>query len=120
MIAEIVINSTARELGKIFDYKISDEMVGTVTLGQMVTVPFGIGNKFVDGFIVGIKEKSEIKRNLKNIKAIKNDGYALQEDEMKLARWIANTYYCNLGCVLNLFFTAKTITLIIYKYFAIY
>ena len=107
MIAEIVINSTARELGKFFDYKISDEMVGTVTLGQMVTVPFGVGNKFVDGFIVGLKEKSEFK-GLKSIKAIKNDGYALGEDEMKLAKWISRTYYCNLGCTLNLFFTDKT------------
>lgn len=107
MIAEIVINSTARELGKFFDYKISDEMVGTVTLGQMVTVPFGVGNKFVDGFIVGLKEKSEFK-GLKSIKAIKNDGYALGKDEMKLAKWISRTYYCNLGCTLNLFFTDKT------------
>lgn len=107
MIAEIVINSTAREVGKIFDYKISDEMVGTVTLGQMVTVPFGMGNKFVDGFVVGLKEKSEIK-GLKNIKAIKNDGYALPNDEIELAKWISKTYYCNLGCTLNLFFTDKT------------
>ena len=107
MIAEIVINSTARELGKIFDYKISDEMVGTVTLGQMVTVPFGIGNKLVDGFVVGLKEKSDFK-GLKSIKSIKNDGYAVKEDEMKLARWISRTYYCPLGCTLNLFFTDKT------------
>ena len=76
MIAEIVINSTARELGKIFDYKISDEMVGTVTLGQMVTVPFGIGNKLVDGFVVGLKEKSDFK-GLKSIKSIKNESKKL-------------------------------------------
>ena len=44
MIAEVVLNSSAIELGKIYDYKIPEEYDGTVTIGQRVTVPFGVNN----------------------------------------------------------------------------
>ena len=106
MIAEIVINSPAHGLGRIFDYKISDELSGTVTVGQMVTVPFGVGNRLETGFIVGLKEKSEFKR-LKKIDKIIDIGFVLGEKEFELAKWISKTYFCNLGVVLNLFFVDK-------------
>ena len=106
MIAEIVINSPAHGLGRIFDYKIGDELNGTVTVGQMVTVPFGMGNRLEIGFIVGLKEKSEFKR-LKAINKIIDVGFVLGEKEFELAKWISKTYFCNLGVVLNLFFVDK-------------
>lgn len=106
MIAEVVINSPARGLGRIFDYKVNEELCGIVTVGQMVTVPFGIGNREEIGFIVGIKGKSEFKR-LKSITKIIDMGFVLGEKEFELANWISKTYFCNLGVVLNLFFVDK-------------
>lgn len=106
MIAEVVINSPARGLGRVFDYKVNEDMVGTVTVGQMVTVPFGLGNRLETAFIVKLKEKSEFKR-LKAITKIMDMGFALGEKEFLLAEWISRTYFCNLGVVLNLFFVDK-------------
>ena len=106
MIAEVVINSPARGLGRVFDYKVNEELCGIVTVGQMVTVPFGIGNRKEIAFIVGLKEKSEFKR-LKAINEIIDVDFVLGENEFKLAKWLSKTYFCNLGVVLNLFFADK-------------
>lgn len=106
LIAEIVINSPARGLGRVFDYKVSEEFCGTVTVGQMVTVPFGIGNRKETGFIIGLKEESEFKR-LKTITDIIDMDFVLGDKEFKLAKWISETYFCNIGVVLNLFFVDK-------------
>lgn len=106
MIAEVVINSPARGLGRVFDYKVNEDMVGTVTVGQMVTVPFGLGNRLETAFIIKLKEKSDFKR-LKEITKVIDMGFVLGEREFLLAEWIAKTYFCNLGVVLNLFFVDK-------------
>lgn len=106
MIAEVVINSPARGLGRVFDYKVNEDMIGTVTVGQMVTVPFGLGNRIETAFIVKLKEKSDFKR-LKAISKVIDMGFVLGEKEFELANWISRTYFCNLGVVLNLFFVDK-------------
>ena len=106
MIAEVVINSPARGLGRVFDYKVNEDLCGIVTVGQMVTVPFGIGNRKETAFVVALKEKSEFKR-LKSISEIIEMDFILGEKEFELAKWISKTYFCNLGVVLNLFFTDK-------------
>ncbi len=106
LIAEIVINSPARGLGRIFDYKVSEELIGTVTVGQMVTVPFGMGNRLETGFVMKLKEKSEFKK-LKSIKEIIYVDFVLGKKEFELAKWISETYFCNIGVALNLFFTDK-------------
>ncbi len=106
MIAEVVINSPARGLGRVFDYKVNEDMIGTVTVGQMVTVPFGLGNRTETAFIVKLKEKSDFKR-LKSISKIVDMGFVLGKKEFELADWISKAYFCNLGVVLNLFFVDK-------------
>lgn len=106
MIAEVVINSPARGLGKVFDYKVSDELSGTVTVGKMVTVPFGVGNRKETAFVVGLKEKSKFK-SLKAISGVIDVNFVLKDKDFELAKWIAETYFCNLGPVLNLFFVDK-------------
>ena len=95
MIAEVVINSTARGLGRVFDYKVNEDMNGIVTIGKMVTVPFGIGNRKETAFIIGLKEKSEFKR-LKAIIEVIDVDFILGEKEFELAKWISKTYFtCN-------------------------
>ncbi len=106
LIAEVVINSPARGLGKIYDYKVNKDIIGTVTEGAMVTVPFGNGNRLENGFVLKLKEKSRIK-GLKEIIEVIDVGFTLGEKQLELAKWISETYLCNLGVVLNLFFTDK-------------
>ena len=62
LIAEVVINSPARGLGRVFDYKVNEDLRGIVTVGQMVTVPFGIGNRKETAFIIKLKEKKKLSK----------------------------------------------------------
>jgi len=100
MIAEIVLNSSAIELGKIYDYKIPEEYIGTVTVGQKVTVPFGVNNGKKEAFIVNTKENTDVKR-LKSILEVHSD--RLTDKQMYIANFISKKYFCNLGCAMALF-----------------
>ena len=104
MIAEVVLNSSTIELGKIYDYKIPEEYTGTVTIGQRVTVPFGVNNGKKEAFIVNIKETTDVKR-LKSILELDDD--VLNEKQICIAKFIAKKYFCNLGCAMSLFCVDK-------------
>ena len=59
MIAEIVINRTAKRLNRTFDYKIPKELEELTMIGSTVVVPFGKGSSLVEGYVVGIKENTD-------------------------------------------------------------
>ena len=59
MIAEIIINSNARALNRIFDYIVPEEFEKEIKIGARVFVPFGNSKKLEDGFVIGLKESSE-------------------------------------------------------------
>lgn len=59
MIAEVIINSTVKNLNKIFDYNVPANFAGTIRIGLRVLVPFGRGERLEEGFIVGVKKESE-------------------------------------------------------------
>ena len=59
MVAEVIINRGAKKLNRTFDYNIPKEIEELILVGSKVLVPFGNGGKLTEGFVVGIKEKSE-------------------------------------------------------------
>lgn len=94
MIAEIIINSNAKDLDKTFDYEVPEEMIDKIKIGSRVFVPFGYRKKLEEGFVIGYKEKS-----LYETKPIKSfeENLFLNEEKLKLAKWIAKRYFCNLA-----------------------
>ena len=63
-IADVVIANNSRELNKKFSYLVPDEF--EVMAGARVVVPFGRGNKTVEGIVTGFTDKSNFTK-LKNI-----------------------------------------------------
>ena len=59
MIAEVIINSTAKKLNRTFDYKVPKQLEDYVIIGSKVLVPFAKFKTPEEGYVVGIKEKSE-------------------------------------------------------------
>lgn len=98
MIAEIIINSTVRDLNKVFDYNIPEELISKAKIGSRVLVQFGNIKTLEEGYIIGFKENSEYK--LKSIKKIE-DSY-LNEKNVELAKWIAKRYFCNISDAMKL------------------
>lgn len=110
MIAEIIINSNVKNLNKTFDYNIPYELQDKVKIGARVFVKFGNIKKLEEGFVVGIKENSEYK--VKDIEKVEENGY-IGKEEVKLAKWMANRYFCNISDCIKLMLPPGTTTKII-------
>ena len=92
MIVEVIISSNAKDLNRIFDYNVPEEKAGFIHIGSKVLVPFGTMKKVQEGFVIGIKEKSEYK-----IKDILKVEEGLEEEKVSLAKLMANKYFCNIS-----------------------
>ena len=99
MIAEIIINSNAKDLNKTFDYEIPEDLEKSIKVGSRVLIPFGRIKKLEEGFVIGFKEKSEYK--VKQIAKIE-DGDFLKNENVKLAKWMARRYFCNISDAIKL------------------
>lgn len=94
MIAEVIINNSAKQLDRTFDYNVPDEMKNDIEIGSRVLVPFGNMKRLEEGFIVNFKETTEYKT--KDIAKIGKES-TLDENKVELAKWIAKRYFCNLS-----------------------
>lgn len=110
MIAEIIINSNVKNLNKTFDYNIPYKLQDKVKIGARVFVKFGNIKKLEEGFVVGIKENSEYK--VKDIEKVEENDY-IGKEEVKLAKWMANRYFCNISDCIKLMLPPGTTTKII-------
>ena len=95
MIAEVVINRSAKRLNRTFDYKIPKNLEELIMIGSTVLVPFGKSSALEEGYVIGIKENTEYE--VKEINQIKHN---LTEKQIELAKWMAKRYFCNiLDCI---------------------
>lgn len=90
MIAEVLINTNAKELNNSFDYEVPKDM--KVSLGDRVFVPFGRGIRVSEGIVIGFKEKSNYE--VKPISRVQ-EGMGIDKSLIKMAQWMAKRYFCN-------------------------
>lgn len=98
MVVEVIINSNAKDLNRIFDYNVPEKLTGRVKLGSKVIVPFGTMKKSQEGFVIGIKETSEYK--IKDIINVENGLF--DEERVLLSKLMANKYFCNISDCIRL------------------
>ena len=107
MVVEVIINSNVKNLNRIFDYNVPVDMERDIRLGRRVFVPFGNMKEMQEGFIIGIKDKSNYK--IKDISSVQleND---IEEDKIKLASLMARKYFCNISDCIKLMLPPGTTT----------
>ena len=103
MIAEIVINRSAKRLNRTFDYGIPKELEELIMIGSTVLVPFGKSSTLEEGYVVGIKENTTYE--VKEIVKIKHN---LTEKQIQLAQWMAKRYFCNVSDCIKQMLTPGT------------
>lgn len=103
MIAEIVINRSAKRLNRTFDYGIPKELEELIMIGSTVLVPFGKSSNLEEGYVVGIKENTTYE--VKEIVKIKHN---LTEKQIELAQWMAKRYFCNVSDCIKQMLTPGT------------
>lgn len=93
MYADIIIDIVHEAVDRVFEYKIPQQLLPSVTVGKTVTVPFGKGNRTRSGYVVGIKEKPDFDSDrIKEIIDVKKTEIGPQETLIELAVWMKNQY----------------------------
>ena len=105
MVAEVIINSTAKKLNRTFDYNIPKELESMIFVGSKVLVPFGRLKNLEEAHVVGIKKSSEFE--IKDIARVEN---GLTDKQIELANWMAKRYFCNVSECIKLMQTPGTRT----------
>lgn len=95
MYAEIIINSDALEVDRLFTYKVPEEFQCGISAGHRVMVPFGMGNKKVEGFVYTLTtEDIKLTYRVKNIVKLCDDNPILTIDNLKLVDFLRKKYLC--------------------------
>lgn len=103
MVAEVIINTTAKKLNRTFDYNIPKELEQMIFIGSKVLVPFGKSKRLEEAHIVKIKESSDFE-----IKDIVKVETGLTDKQIELANWMAKRYFCNISECIKLMQTPGT------------
>ena len=100
MIAEVIIQSNAKDLNRVFDYKIPTEYEENALelIGARVLVSFARRKELEEGYIVNIKQSTEYE--VKEIAKVEEK--YLNNEKIELAKWMSKRYFCNIADCLKL------------------
>lgn len=102
MIAEVIVDIASSEIDKVFDYDTADLQV---RIGHRVLVPFG--KKFIEGFVIALKDSTDFTKGLKPINKILDNYVAISEEMLDLMHYMTAKYNLRKIDVLRLFIPTK-------------
>ncbi|OPJ61754.1 primosomal protein N' [Clostridium oryzae] len=99
--AGIIVNNESIMVDKVFTYGIPEGLVNHVNIGSKVKVPFGKGNKKIDGYVIELYENaSDNIQRLKYIDSIVSANILFGEKQVKLIKFMKERYLCSyLDCI---------------------
>ncbi len=91
--ADIAVNITNEALDRSFQYIIPERLEGEVCPGSYVRIPFGKGNRLIEGYVLEIGNEAKLPdERLKEIDCILNDNGLVESRLIKLADFIRMRY----------------------------
>jgi primosomal protein N' (replication factor Y) (superfamily II helicase) len=89
-----------RPLDHAYTYAIPEQLRAAVAIGKRVQVPFGKGDKAIAGYCVRVTDAPPA-REVKEVLRVLDEQALLDDNLMRLTRWMADYYLCGWGQVLN-------------------
>jgi len=105
-IAEIFLNQKNKRIDRAYDYAIPVNLEKYVKVGMRVVVPFGFGNRRIEGFVTVVKEASFYTGKMKEIIENIDKEPILLKEQVALCLWM-KSYYCSLFYEALSYFTAS-------------
>ena len=100
MYAGIVVNNEATQVDKLFTYEVPKLLEEEIKIGCRVKVPFGFGNKLLDGFVLELYKVSPNIVNIKLVVKICDKIPILREEDVLLIKKMKEKYLCTyLECI---------------------
>lgn len=92
-VARIAVAVATYAIDKLYDYQIPENLITRAKTGVRVTVPFGSGNRVSEGIILDLAETSQV-TVLKSVATVLDDESVLKPEQIKLALWLRERYFC--------------------------
>jgi len=105
--AHVALTNASREVDQTYTYKVPEDKVRIAQLGMKVMVPFGAGNRKMEGIIFGFADECEYKR-IKNISHFLDEDIHIDENQLELVKWIRERYLCTYSDALQTIMPAGT------------
>lgn len=111
MYANIIVDISYEKLDKIFQYKIPEKLEGKIYAGVSVTIPFGRGNRLIDGFVIETTDICEYdEEKIKSIVKVNEKNIPIEGTLINLAWFIKNTYGSTMNQALKTVIPIKKVT----------
>lgn len=102
MIAKVIVDISASEIDRVFDYRTIDG----VQRGSRVSVPFGKQN--IEGYVIALAESTNVPpEKLKDIAAVLDDRPIISEEFLNLCDYMTERFHLRKIDVFRLFLPAK-------------
>ena len=92
MYAGIIVNNEATQVDKLFTYEVPELLEEEINVGFRVKVPFGFGNKSLDGFVLELYKVKPDMTNIKKILKLCDRFPILREEDILLIKKISNEF----------------------------
>ena len=93
ILCHVAVSSATYAIDKPYTYLIPESLSDRAKPGMRIIVPFGTGNRRVEGLILDLFP-GERRRGLKPVHALLDETPMLSQDAIKLALWIRDRYFC--------------------------
>ena len=91
--ADIIIDISHENLDKTYQYGIPEEFLSTAVIGAPVEVPFGLGNRRINGYIVGLSSEPKLSVDkIKPIHRVMEKDPVIESHLIYLAYWMKETF----------------------------
>lgn len=92
-IADVIVDVPVLQTNIPYEFKIPEKFQEDITIGMRVIVPFGKGDRRVQGFITDLKEEQNFDGELKEILELMDLEPVLNLEMIQLGEWMAQTTY---------------------------
>ena len=96
--ALIIVSLSHSNIDHIFHYRIPAHLRESIEIGMRVMVPFGRGNRKIEGYVVGFSDNADVDESLiKDIADICESYSIISPKRIELAKWMQEKYYTTLS-----------------------
>ena len=89
----MIVDISHEKLDKIFQYRVPEELQAEIRPGTAVTIPFGNGNRRIQGYVIGLTEHSDYPpEKIKEIQEVSQGQMKVEGKLIALAAWMRDYY----------------------------
>lgn len=98
--AQVIVDVPAMQTNRPYTYELPQELQDQAQVGMRVIVPFGKGERQIQGFIVGLTDKYELAIAPKQVTSLMDLAPVLNNEALQLADWLAQkTFSFKIRCL---------------------